>query len=164
MGTMADWSRKAGLHTARYPAGEASYWNWEDPSGTMGKTTLNPNFDEKDRAPAEDWMSLDEYLDLCEAAGLTPLIGVNYNCHMKYYVPQDESIARAVRQVQHVKGRGFKGAFWYIGNEDRADLHAAEIAAHARAMKSIDPDIKVFWNDNNQSPSRLKSFLAEAGA
>ena len=29
-------------------------------------------------------MSLDEYLDLCEEAALTPLIGVNYNCHGEY--------------------------------------------------------------------------------
>merc|ERR1719506_287843 len=30
-------------------------------------------------------------------------------------------------------------------------------------MKEVDPTIKVFWNDNDQSPDRLKSFLAEAG-
>ena len=40
----------------------ASYWNWEDPSGVMGESTLDPEFDDSLRAPAEDWMSLDEYL------------------------------------------------------------------------------------------------------
>ena len=38
--TMSDWSKSNGLVTARYPAGMASYWNWEDPSGTMGQSTL----------------------------------------------------------------------------------------------------------------------------
>ena len=38
--TMSDWSKSNGLVTARYPAGMASYWNWEDPSGTMGESTL----------------------------------------------------------------------------------------------------------------------------
>ena len=37
---MSDWSKSNGLVTARYPAGMASYWNWEDPSGTMGQSTL----------------------------------------------------------------------------------------------------------------------------
>ena len=38
--TMSDWSKSNGLVTARYPAGMASYWNWEDPSGTMGQSSL----------------------------------------------------------------------------------------------------------------------------
>ena len=65
-------------------------------------------------------MSLDEYLDLCEEAGLTPLVGVNYNCHGEYWVELEESVARAVRQVEHVVARGFAGALWYVGNEDGA--------------------------------------------
>ena len=147
----------------------------------------------------QDWMSLDEYLDLCEAAGLTPLIGVNYNCHGENWVPEDESVDRAVRQAEHVVGRGFVGALWYIGNEDGAQggnsidfiltlkpalklpreqtsfqlknvflncapqNHADSIAKHARAMKEVDPTMLIFWNDNDQSPSRLKDFLSTAG-
>ena len=41
--------------------------------------------------------------------------------------------------------------------------HAERIAEHALAMKAVDPTMKVFCNDNNQSPSRLKDFLATAG-
>ena len=68
--TMTDWARANRLTTARYPAGEASYWNWEDPSGVMGRSTLDPSFNDSERAPAYEWMGLDEYLDLCEAAAL----------------------------------------------------------------------------------------------
>ena len=32
----------------------------------------------------------------------------------------EESVARAVRQVEHVVARGFAGALWYVGNEDGA--------------------------------------------
>ena len=32
----------------------------------------------------------------------------------------EESVARAVRQVEHVVARGFTGALWYVGNEDGA--------------------------------------------
>ena len=41
--------------------------------------------------------------------------------------------------------------------------HASRIAKHARAMKEVDPTMQIFWNDNNQSPSRLKDFLSTAG-
>ena len=45
---------------------------------------------------------------------------VNYNCHGEYWVDLEESVARAVRQVEHVVARGFTGALWYVGNEDGA--------------------------------------------
>lgn len=67
--TLAAWAVRNKLATARWPAGEASYFNWEDPSGRMGPaySTLNPRFNDSDRAPKADWMSIDEYLDLCKA-------------------------------------------------------------------------------------------------
>ena len=45
---------------------------------------------------------------------------MNYNCHGEYWVDLEESVARAVRQVEHVVARGFAGALWYVGNEDGA--------------------------------------------
>ena len=161
--TMAMWARAHKLRTARYPAGEASYWNWEDPSGAMGKSTLDPAFDDADRVPPDQWMSFDEYLDLCGAAALRPLIGVNYNCHGHWWVPRNESVARAVRQVQHAIHRGFSGAFWYVGNEDGALQHGEAIAAHARAMKAVDPSAKILFNSNGLEPAGLEAFLAQVG-
>jgi hypothetical protein len=162
-GTMAEWARHHHINTARFPAGMASYWNWEEPSGYMGVTSLSSNWTKEQQAPEDEWMSLQEYLDLCHATGMTPLIGVNYNCHNRCNVPANESIARAVRQVQFVVEAGFTGAFWYIGNEDGAPQHAALIAEHARAMKQVDPTLKAIWNDNDLSPIHLTSFLKTAG-
>ena len=167
-GTMASWATEHRINTARYPAGMAAYWNWEEPSGYMGVSSLNANWTKTDQAPAEDWMSLQEYLDLCKATAMRPLIGVNYNCHnyQKCNESRNESIARAVRQVQYVVKAGFPGAFWYIGNEDGAPRHAELIGAHARAMKSIDSSLKAFWNDStktnlrNTLPYRLLILVA----
>lgn len=187
--TMTRWARQRGIATARYPAGQASYWNWEDPSGAMGKSTLDPSFRPEDRVAADQWMSLDEYLDLCTEAGLRPLIGVNYNCHGNAWAPPlNESVARAVRQVEHVTKRGFWGALWYIGvpdptltltltclelnpnphgytgNEDNSPQHADRWAAHARGMKAVDPSMKIFFNDNGLQPKVLKTFLGTVGS
>jgi hypothetical protein len=117
-------------------------------------------------------MSLAEYLKLCKASGMVPLIGVNYNCHNYQHCNEtkEQTIPRAVRQVEFVVKEGFPGAFWYtwrstrpaehwsatlslrvrlyrryIGNEDGAPQHAALIAEHARAMKAVDPTLKAFW-------------------
>jgi hypothetical protein len=131
----------------------------------MGVSSLNRNWSKAQQAPPENWMSLKEYLDICRTAELRPLIGVNYNCHnyQKCNVPRNESIARAVRQVEYVVQAGFSGAFWYIGNEDGAPQHAELIVAHARAMKQVDPTLKAFWNDNDLSPDHLTAFLKTAG-
>jgi len=161
-GSMATWASTNRVTTARYPAGMASYWNWEQPTGRMGVSSLDPDWD-GEVAPEEDWMSLSEYLDLAEAAGFRPLIGANYNCHKSFWVNESASIARAVRQVEYVKSRGFTGAFWYIGNEDEAPQHAERIMKHAEAMKKVDPTMKVFWNNNNMGPNNLQDFLNSTG-
>ena len=156
-GSITKWAKKHQLKIARYPAGQASQWNWESPSGYMGISSFDPTAPSP--APAADWMSLGEYLELCREIGSRPLIGVNYYCgnnHAKFCGTSNESIARAMRQVEYVVQQGFPGAFYYIGNEEcqtncegfKADL----IARHARAMKSVDPTIKTMFSSNEIRP------------
>lgn len=146
--TIVSWGVKTGVRTARYPAGQNSYWNWEQPSGLMGVSSYAPGFDAATASDPSLWTSLSEYLDVCERANLKPLIGVNYNCHGSHYVNSTASIASAVRQVEYVVGRGFTGAFWYVGNEDMvtADDHTALWREHVLAMKRVDPTMKVVIN------------------
>lgn len=97
-GSLARWAREQRVATARFPAGTASYWNWENPTGMMGQSTLNPEWNGT-AAPADQWMSMEKYLDLCDQVGMRPLVGVNYNCKGHMWVNESESIARAERQV-----------------------------------------------------------------
>lgn len=137
----------------------------ENPSGYMGVSTLSPSW-VGPPAPPDMWMSLAEYLDLCKAAQMRPLVGVNYNCHnhQKCNESTSDAVARAVRQVKFVVDAGFRGSFWYIGNEDGAPQHPDMIAQVAHAMKAVDPTLKAFWNDNDLNPASLKAFLAAAGS
>ena len=117
-GSITKWAKRNHLNIARYPAGQSSLWNWEAPSGWMGISSFNPKAPAP--APAEDWMSMTEYLDFCHEIGSQPLIGVNYMCgnnHKQCDIPANESIAHAVKQVQFTVAHGFPGAFYYIGNE-----------------------------------------------
>ena len=113
-------------------------------------------------------MSLDEYLDFCDRSGIVPLVGVNYRSGCLYDRVQD-SIDRAARCVQFVVDRGYPGAYWYIGNEDIHHVGGPTVAAnlfvqHAKAMKEVDPTIKIFWNNNHANPQHVKDYLAIAGA
>lgn len=171
-GKVADWARENNVNTARYPGGQASHWYWKDPSGIMGVSALAADFDGK-RADDKNWMSIDEYLDFCKRAEITPLVGVNFANVARDKVPVELSVRRAAEQVEHVKQRGFEGAFWYIGNEDlweaggrgpEAPQRAAKLfVEHAKAMKAVDPNIKIFWNNNGVTPKFLKSYMAMVG-
>jgi len=171
-GKVADWARKHHVNTARYPGGQASHWYWKDPSGKMGISALAADFNGK-RADEENWMNIDEYLDFCRRAEMTPLIGVNFANVTVDRVPVELSVRRAAEQVEHVKRRGFEGAFWYIGNEDLweaggrgpgAPERAAKLfVEHAKAMKAVDPKIKIFWNHNRVTPAFLKSYMGMVG-
>ena len=128
-GSITKWAKQHRLNIARYPAGQDSLWDWENPSGYMGISSYapaSPTSPGKDGwngtpAPQKDWMSLAEYLELCRSIGSQPLIGVNYFCsskHESYCGTLNQSIAHAVKQVEFVVSHGFPGAFYYIGNEE----------------------------------------------
>ncbi len=160
------WMNTAGVSTMRYPGGSiVKYWDWENPTGVNRGDPWDPNWDPADQVPASEWFGLDEYLDVADASGITPLLGVNINSGYDYDMEQ-ESIDRAVRMVNYVKSRGHGGAFWYLGNEGGNDSAANEARLfkdHAMAMKAADPDIKTMFNHNNLTPSYLTDYLAIAG-
>ena len=166
-GRFATWCKEAGVSTMRYPGGSVvKYWDWENPTGVARGDPWQPSWDGVVVA-STNWMSLDEYLDFCDISEIKPLVGVNYRSGKLYGRTQD-SIDRAARCVQYVVDHGYPGAFYYIGNEDMNEVGGLFASAnlfvrHAEAMKAVDPDIKIFWNDNEASPTDMKRYLAIAG-
>lgn len=166
-GSVAEWAKRVSVGTMRYPGGTiVKYWDWESPSGYMTEDPYDPNWSGV-VAPEEDWMSFDEYIDFVAKSGITPMFGVNYRSGYVYNRTED-GVARAVRMVEEARDRGYGGAIWYIGNEDRHMVGGLEASAHlfvqyAKAMKSADSDIIIYFNDNDANPKTLKRFLAIAG-
>jgi hypothetical protein len=162
-GTFAQWCRDAGIRTMRFPGGSVvKWWDWENANGVNWYDPYDPAAVDTP-APDSAWMSMDEYLDFCDQSGITPLVGVNYRSGYVYNRMQD-SIDRAARCVQYVVDRGYPGAFYYIGNEDMFQVggvygSATNFIAHAAAMKAVDPAIRIFWNDNEANPDRMKQWL-----
>ncbi|WP_200354096.1 hypothetical protein [Pelagicoccus mobilis] len=167
-GAFTEWVSKSGFSTSRFPGGSTvKYWDWEAPTGQPFEDPLSPEFDASLNESETEWMSLDEYLGFVEATGMTPLIGVNSYLGTVHGV-EEEMIEKAVRSVRYVKERGFGGGFWYIGNEEMykhggPEGYARVFRRYAERMKAEDPEIRIFWNDNNPTERKIRAFLENDG-
>ena len=167
-GRISAWAKRVGVSTSRYPGGGVvKTWDWENPSGFSGNDPYAPDYDPSQNVDESEWMSLDEYLDFVDESGIMPMFGVN-SLSGTLYDREADSIARAVRMVQYVKDRGHGGALWYIGNEEAYQHggmaeYAGVLARHAEAMKGVDSDIRIFWNQNNALEANIDEFLANDG-
>ena len=167
-GEISAWAKRVGVSTSRYPGGSVvKTWDWENPSGFFGNDPYAPDYDPSKNVDESEWMSLDEYLDFVEESGIMPMFGVN-SLSGTLYDREADSIARAVRMVQYVKDRGHGGALWYIGNEEAYQHggmaeYAGVLARHAEAMKGVDSDIRIFWNQNDALEANIDEFLANDG-
>lgn len=167
-GSIAAWANKVGIGTSRFPGGSVvKYWDWENPTGIRRGDPWDPKWNPVDKAPAANWMSLDEYISFVNKSGITGMFGVNSLSGHKYDRQQD-SIDRAVRMVKYVLAKGHGGAIWYIGNEEEfrhgsVAEYAKTFKAHAEAMKAADPNIIIFWNNNKATTKQITEFLANDG-
>lgn len=165
-GSYANWMKNTGINTMRYPGGTVvKYWDWENPTGDLKLDSWDPNWNSKNRVKPEEWFGLDEYIAVVKQSGIMPLLGVNITSGYQFN-RVEESIERAVRMVKHVKDAGLGGAFWYLGNEGKnggLESEAKLFVQHAKAMKAVDPTIKLMFNQNHLTPAYLKKYLAIAG-
>ncbi len=160
--TLAEWAGANGVGSSRFPGGTAvKGWDWQDPPNGFRLDTWAPDYPGPATGDANS-MSLDEYLQQCALSGMKPHIGINDWSGFVYDRMQD-SIDRAAAQVQHIVDAGYTGVVYYIGNEARPGNSGKAGAyldmLHVQAMKAVDPDCKVIWNDNGLSSSSLRRGL-----
>ena len=137
---VADLLRDAGVRMLRYPGGSyADIYHWRDHTAPGGYV-----------APGTDF---DTFMAAAKRTGAEPMIIANYGTGTA------EEAADWVRYANVTKG--YDATYWTIGNENygnghygsawEADEHAdkspkeyaATVVAYARAMKAVDPDIKI---------------------
>jgi cellulose binding protein with CBM2 domain/fibronectin type III domain protein len=130
----------AGVKMMRYPGGSyGDIYHWESHTAPGGYVAPNTDFD--------------TFMSGVERAGAQAMVIANYG------TGSPEEAAGWVRQANVVKGYGVK--YWEIGNElygnghygaqweadDHADKsptgYATEVVNFSRAMKAVDPTIKV---------------------
>lgn len=161
--TIAQWAKKAGVGSMRFPGGTTTKsWDWQNPSNSFTGDPWAPNYSGPE-GPNSKSMSLDEYLAFVQQAGIQPHIGINNYSATKYNRLQD-SIDRAVAQVQYIVDAGYPGLVYYIGNEEDSGQGGPVAAAHidklhAQAIKAVDPTCKIIWNSNGGSGPVVRRML-----
>lgn len=137
---VADLLREAGVKMVRYPGGSyADIYHWRDHTAPGGYV-----------APGTDF---DTFMAAAERTGAEPMIIANYGTGTA------QEAADWVRYANVTKG--YDATYWTIGNENygnghygsawEADNHAdkspkeyaSHVVAYSRAMKAVDPGIKV---------------------
>lgn len=131
-GTMEDWPltfdqdalrkvKQAGIRFLRFPGGaDGDQYVWDSPFNS----TLR--------------MDTDEFILFCRLVGAEPSISVNYPAG-------PELAAEWVRYANEEKGYGVR--YWEIGDEEYfsvpASVYARRVVEFVRAMKAVDPTIRV---------------------
>ena len=121
--------KASGVTLLKYPGGnDADAYIWNAP----------------DNNPAE--MDTDEYIALCRALGAEPFITINFNAPVQL-------AADWVRYCN--RERGYNVKYWEVGDEQWGawakghappEVYAKKYITFVRAMKDVDPAIKVATN------------------
>lgn len=151
----------------RYPGGEVtSFYHWNRNTGVPFQDAWDGHVPVQ---PYSEWMSFDEYMRQVQAAGGTPLVGINIQSgHNQGRVA--DGVAEAVALVKYAKNRGYGVEHYFIDNEqyaDNANMTATEYAnyvnLYASAMRSVDPNLKIVVNWQSFLNNGWKTILDIAG-
>ncbi len=153
-----------GAGALRFPYGHlADNYFWHTPPYDDVEGGLRPKVASFKRPPANwDWavnkdgsfikdMDFDEFMKLCNEENIAPLVVVNILSHKYPDGPSIETLAESAAEwVRYSKNKGYKVAYWQIGNE--IDHHPKTITLKefiegyktiASAMKAVDPSVKI---------------------
>lgn len=112
-----------------------------------------------------DVLDFDEYMDICKQVGAEPVIvvaGDEYN--VKYprgstWSTKEQLIKNAVEWVRYANiKKKYHIKYWLIGNEtwniaipDGANVYANDVIDFSKAMKAVDPTIRIVPNGNTDA-------------
>lgn len=161
--SMKEALKELGTGSLRFPYGHlADNYLWNTPPFDDTNRGLLPKVASMSRPPGEwDWavkedgsftsaMDFDEYMKLCQALDIKPLVVVNVFSFTYEGGPTFETLKKtAIEWVKYAKKKKYKVAYWQIGNE--VDHHKDWLTMEeyidfyqevVSAMKEADPSIK----------------------
>jgi len=182
-GTMAELYKEVGAGFLRWPGGTPTtmyHWNniaagWVD--------NWNPNYPASwDPEPA-DYMDIDEYMTLSNAAGTKPMLGINMSSGMEWGREAD-GLNEAVALVKYCQANNFNIKCFYLDNEPYHEgngynkdlagdggewtptIYAEKFNLYADSIRKYIPDAILFANWKDQFISNqfdYKELLKIAG-
>lgn len=171
-GIIPQYLKKIQTGIMRYPGGTVvTRFQWENPSGQGWAEAGEPTFNASKNTSSAAFMDVDEYLANVKKLETEPLVGINMSTGIKYN-KVDEYIAMAKRLVQHCIDKGVRVKYYYLDNEPyiknisykfTAKTYAEQINIYAKAIREIDPDIKIIANTHPSQLNYTDTLMQIAG-
>jgi alpha-L-arabinofuranosidase len=113
-----------------------------------------------------DVLDFDEFMNMCREVGAEPVIVVAADEYLKNYSEgstwstKDQLLQHAVEWVKYSNiKKKYNVKYWMIGNESwhkeninsTAQIYARDVVDFSKAMKAVDPTIKIIPNGNTDS-------------
>ena len=172
--------RKMGVRWLRYPGGEKSDWHffaaspYEEADPVILNRTYNDGrgnlvIDESylEHAAGHALLDFDTYMEYVKKSDGVPYVVVPFEPESRSGVSAETYVRHAAAWVRYANVvKGYKVEYWEIGNENwnsGADTrdYAARGLEIAKAMKEVDPDIKIGMSGNYHE--QFKTILDIAG-
>jgi hypothetical protein len=149
-----------GARWLRFPGGEKSDFHRFAKAPYLRSEPVSLGWYAK---PQGTRMDFDQYMALCRERGATPYVVVACDSQQRTGTTWDEQLEHAVAWVRYARDTGYRVRHWEIGNENwhnktaRPQEMAAQVTRFARAMKAVDPEIRIGASGN--SPGWWREFL-----
>jgi alpha-L-arabinofuranosidase len=155
-----------GVRWLRYPGGEKSDFHRfaTPPYATTAPLSLGWYAEQ-----AGQRMDFDAYIGHCQAIGAEPYVVVACDSVARTGTSWDEQLEHAVAWVRYAnRTKAYGVRWWEIGNENwhnqtaSAATMATQVMRFSRAMKAVDPSIRIGASGNNRA--WWSAFLPAAAA
>ena len=172
--------REMGVRWLRYPGGEKSDWHffatppYEEADPVILNRTYNDGrgnlvVDERylEHAVGHTLLDFDTYMDYVKKSEGVPYVVVPFEPESRSGISAETYVRHAAAWVQYANvTKGYEVEYWEIGNENwnsGADTrdYATRGLEIAKAMKEVDPDIKIGMSGNYHG--QFKTILDIAG-
>ena len=182
-GAMAQLFQDVGAGFLRWPGGTTTtMYHWNDLSAGW-TDNWNPEYPESWDPEPWQYMDLDEYMILSNAAGTAPMLGINMSSGMEWHREAD-GLNEAVALIKYCQSKNFDAKYFYLDNEPYHDgngynkdlagdggewtptIYAQKFKLYADSIRKYVPDAVLFanWKEHlRDNTSAYKTILRIAG-
>ncbi len=182
-GQMAQLFKDVGAGFLRWPGGTVvTHYHWNDLNGNGWSDNWDPNYNTANDADPAHYMDLDEYMTLCAASGVEPMLGINMSSGIEWN-RQSDGLNEAVSLIKYCQGKQFDVRYFYLDNETyhsgnlynkdpdndgeswTASNYAAQLNIYADSIRKYVPDAKLIanWSNKVRTDNGFTTIINTAG-